>query len=37
MPPNDLLTALRRRPIEPFGLHVRDGMVYEIRHPELVM
>jgi hypothetical protein len=37
MPPQDLLTALRRRPFEPFLLHVTDGTIYEVRHPELVM
>jgi len=37
MPPNDLLTALRRRPFEPFKLQVLDCNVYEVRHPELVM
>jgi hypothetical protein len=37
MTANDLLEALRRRPFEPFRLHVSDGTVYEVRHPELVM
>ena len=37
MPPQDLLQALRRRPFEPFRLHVSDGTVYEVRHPELVI
>ena len=37
MPPQDLLTALRRRPFVPFRLHVSDGTVYEVRHPELLM
>ena len=37
MPPQDLLTELRRRPFVPFFLHVSDGTVYEIRHPELVV
>ena len=37
MPPQDLLQALRRRPFVPFRLHVSDGTVYEIRHPELFM
>jgi hypothetical protein len=37
MPPQDLLQALRRRPFGPFKLHVSDGTVYEIRHPELFM
>ena len=37
MPPADLLQALRRRPFEPFRLHVLDGTVYDVRHPELVM
>jgi hypothetical protein len=37
MPPQDLLQALRRRPFVPFRLHVSDGTVYEITHPELLM
>jgi hypothetical protein len=37
MPPADLLSALRRRPFEPFQLHVTDGTVYEVRHPDLVI
>jgi hypothetical protein len=37
MPPQDLLQAIRRRPFVPFRLHVSDGTVYEIRHPELFM
>ena len=37
MPPQDLLSALRRRPFTPFRLHVSDGTTYEIRHPELLM
>lgn len=37
MPPADLLGAVRRRPFVPFRLHVSDGTVYEIRHPELLI
>jgi hypothetical protein len=37
MPPQDLLQAIRRRPFVAFRLHVSDGMVYDIRHPELLM
>jgi hypothetical protein len=37
MPPLDLLTALHKRPFEPFRLLVSDGSSYEIRHPDLVM
>lgn len=37
MPPLDLLQALDKRPFEPFRLHVSDGSVYDVRHPELVM
>jgi hypothetical protein len=37
MPPADLLQALRRRPFVPFRLHVSDGTVYDVRHPELLM
>ena len=37
MPPQDLLKSVRRRPFVPFRLHVSDGTVYEIKHPELLM
>jgi hypothetical protein len=37
MPPQDLLQAVRRRPFVPFRLHVSDGTVYDVRHPELLM
>jgi hypothetical protein len=37
MPPTDLLQALRRRPFVPFRLHISDGTVYDVRHPELLM
>jgi hypothetical protein len=34
---DDLLTAIRKRPFEPFRIQVSDGTVYDIRHPDLVM
>jgi hypothetical protein len=37
MPPQDLLNELRRRPFVPFRLHVDDGTIYEVRHPELMI
>ena len=37
MPPLELFQALRKRPFTPFAIHVSDGTVYEVRHPELVM
>ncbi len=37
MPPEEILQALRKRPFEPFRIHLSDGTVYEVRHPELVM
>ena len=36
MPPQPLLQALLQKPFMPFRLHVTDGTVYEIRHPDLV-
>ena len=36
MSQHDLLEMLRHRPFQPFRIHVLDGMVYEIRHPELM-
>lgn len=32
----DVLEYLRQSPFVPFRIHVTDGTVYEIRHPELV-
>ena len=37
MPPADLLAALRKRPFEPFRIHLTDGKTYDVHHPELVM
>lgn len=37
MPANDLLRMLRAQPFVPFRMHISEGMVYEIRHPEMVI
>jgi hypothetical protein len=37
MPPQDLLQALRRQPFVPFRLHITDGTVYDVRHPEMLL
>ena len=37
MPPRELAQALSRRPFIPFRLHVTDGTIYDIKHPELLM
>ncbi|HTU90604.1 MAG TPA: hypothetical protein VMF69_11060 [Gemmataceae bacterium] len=37
MPANELLRMLRAKPFAPFRMHVSEGMVYEIRHPEMVI
>ncbi|HTU93042.1 MAG TPA: hypothetical protein VMF69_23380 [Gemmataceae bacterium] len=37
MPACDLLRMLRAQPFVPFRMHVSEGMVYEIRHPEMVI
>jgi hypothetical protein len=37
MPPQDLLLMLRKKPFEPFTLHLSDGTDYPVHHPELVM
>ena len=29
-----LVEMLRQRPFQPFRIHVSDGKVYDIRHPE---
>jgi hypothetical protein len=37
MPPTDLLRMIRARPFTPLRIHLDDGTVYRINHPELVM
>ena len=33
----DLIEVLRQRPFQPFRIHLSDGIIYEVRHPELVL
>lgn len=28
---------LRRRPFEPFGIHLSDGAMYPVRHPDQII
>jgi len=37
MPATELLRMLRAQPFVPFRIHASEGMVYEIRHPEMVI
>jgi len=37
MTPEELRSELRRQPFVPLRIHLTDGKVYEIRHPEMVM
>lgn len=37
MPPEPIITALRRRPFAPFRLHLADDSTYEVRHPEMLI
>jgi hypothetical protein len=37
MPATDLLRMLRAQPFAPFRMHVSEGVVYDIRHPEMVI
>jgi len=37
MHPDELLSAIRRRPFVPFRLHVSDGSFYDVRHPEMIL
>ena len=37
MPPAELLKLLLRKPFVPFRIHMSDGTVYEIKHPDLVL
>jgi hypothetical protein len=36
MPPAVLLDLLRAKPFVPFRIHLSDGTVYRIPHPDLV-
>lgn len=35
MQPAEMQALLRKRPFDPFRLHLDDGRVFEIRYPEL--
>jgi hypothetical protein len=37
MSPEELNSALKRRPFVPLRIHVSDQAMYEIRNPEMVM
>ena len=37
MKPEDLLRRIRERPFKPLRLHMSDGSVIEVRHPELIL
>jgi hypothetical protein len=37
MAPEELASALRRRPFVPFRLTLTEGSTFEVRHPELCM
>lgn len=37
MRPDELLEEIRKKPFEPFRLHLSDGTSYEVRHPDMVM
>jgi hypothetical protein len=33
----DLLRRVKKQPFRPFRVHVSDGAIYEVRHPDLLM
>jgi hypothetical protein len=37
MRPEAIRNLLRRQPFTPFRIYVRDGGVFEVRHPEMAM
>ncbi len=37
MAPEELLTALRERPFQPFRITLTEGRTLDIRHPEMVL
>lgn len=36
MPPKNIAELLNARPFVPFAIHMDDGRVFEVTHPELV-
>ncbi len=34
---DELRESLREHPFEPFRIHLTNGMVYEVRHPEMAL
>ncbi len=34
---DELREALRAHPFDPFRIHLTNGMVYEVRHPEMAL
>jgi hypothetical protein len=37
MRPDELRESLREHPFEPFRIHLTNGMVFEVRHPEMAL
>ena len=37
MDPEELYAKVRHQPFEPFRIHVSDGTIYEVRHPDEIM
>jgi hypothetical protein len=37
MAPEELLTALRQRPFQPFRISLTDGRSLDVRYPEMVL
>ena len=37
MRPEELRNLLRRRPFIPIRIHLTDGTVYDVRHPEMAL
>ena len=36
MDPKELLQYVRAEPFRPFALHLLDGRMFQVRHPELI-
>lgn len=34
MRPDDINALLRRKPFQPFRVHLSNGQIYDVRHPE---
>lgn len=37
MTPQEIREQVRRQPFQPFRIHLANGSVYEVKHPEMIL